>query len=128
MRFDSRTPAAAAARRPIRGDRRKTWLGGLFVAFVAAVALGALYRGALSGPVHTSHATRTDNDLATGSIVFVPIFGDRCRNALIDNATWRIRDNGIVDCRAALAQNADARRLNWSTPRIGVILDGFKRR
>jgi hypothetical protein len=69
-----------------------------------------------------------DDDLTTGSIVFVPVLGDRCRNRLIDNATWRIRNNGEVDCRAALLRHANVPRLQWSSPRIDVIRHGFTRR
>jgi hypothetical protein len=45
------------------------------------------------------------DEFATGAIIMVPTSGDRCRHLLIDNATWRIRDNGVVDCQTALAQN-----------------------
>ena len=70
-------------------------------------------------------ATKAD-DLTTGSIVFVPLHGNRCRSRLIDNATWRIRDNGIVDCRAALSHSSP--RLRWSAARVDVVRQGFTNR
>jgi hypothetical protein len=66
-----------------------------------------------------------DDDLATGSIIFVPILGNTCRKKLIDNATWQIRDSGQVDCRAALGRGAHANQLGWSASRVDVIRNGF---
>jgi hypothetical protein len=70
-------------------------------------------------------AATGDDDLTTGSIVFVPIHGNRCRNRLIDNTTWRIRDNGYVDCKEALAQYTTGPRLNLSAARASAIRRGF---
>ena len=69
-----------------------------------------------------------DDDLTTGSIIFVPILGNTCRKKLIDNATWQIRDNGLVDCRAALARGAHGNQLGWSASRVDVIRHGFYKR
>ncbi len=128
MRSGGNILVVSASQRRRRGKRRNMVVGGLFVAFFATIALGVLYRTAPSDPIRTAVSINADDDLTTGSIVFVPVLGNRCRNRLIDNATWRIRDNGFVDCRAALAQSANVRRLQWSSPRIDVIRDGFLRR
>lgn len=58
----------------------------------------------------------------------MPILGNTCRKKLIDNATWQIRDNGFVDCRAALARGAHGNQLGWSTSRVDVIRNGFYNR
>ena len=65
-----------------------------------------------------------DEGVTTGSIVLVPQFGDKCRTRLIDNATWRIWDNGVTDCRTALTP-PDSHQL--SAARVDVIRDGFRR-
>ncbi len=68
------------------------------------------------------------DELATGSILFFPVFGNRCRQRLIDNATWRISDAGEVDCKAALSEPASARAPQWSASRVDVIRDGFRKK
>jgi len=68
---------------------------------------------------------QTDDDLATGSIIFVPVLGNTCRKKLIDNATWYIRDIGPVDCREALARGAHGNQLGWSASRVDIIRNGF---
>lgn len=69
--------------------------------------------------------TQADDELATGSIIFVPVLGNNCRKKLIDNATWRIRDSGPVDCRVALARGAHGNESGWSTSRVDIIRNGF---
>jgi hypothetical protein len=81
-----------------------------------------------------SQATRTaslrqapgDDELTTGSIVFVPILGNRCRRRLIDNATWLMRDDGEVDCSTALTEST-AGRTRWSAARVDIIRRGFRK-
>lgn len=84
-----------------------------------------LLRGAYSW-AGAAPATQTDDDLATGSIIFVPIMGNVCRKRLIDNANWRIRDIGLVECRKAL--NANAAEPGLSFARVDVIRNSFSRR
>jgi hypothetical protein len=69
-----------------------------------------------------------DGRLTTGSIIFVPILGNACRKKVIDNSTWQIRDGGHVDCRAALAQDADGNRSEWPASRINIIRAAFDKR
>jgi hypothetical protein len=71
---------------------------------------------------------QADDDLATGSIIFVPILGNTCRKKVIVNATWQIHDKGVVDCRAALAQGAYGNQLGWSATRVDIIRDAFNKR
>ena len=70
-------------------------------------------------------AANGDDELKTGSILFVAQFGDRCRRRVIDNATWLISDNGSVDCGTALAQ-ARASTPQLSSARVDVIRNGFR--
>jgi len=61
------------------------------------------------------------SDLQTGSILLEPADGKICRQRLIDNATWQIRDNGYVDCRVASAQN----KQSWHQERTNAIRNSF---
>src|SRR2546425_4752472 len=68
------------------------------------------------------------DDLTTGSLLFFPVLGNRCRHRLIDNATWRIWDAGEADCNAALSEQTSARPSQASATRVDVIRDGFRKR
>ncbi|MGA2895175.1 MAG: hypothetical protein ABSE22_20110 [Xanthobacteraceae bacterium] len=61
--------------------------------------------------------------LQTGSILLLPFSGNTCRQRLIDNATWRIRDNGLVDCAAATAQNTESWRQRTTAIRNAFLHD-----
>ena len=75
---------------------------------VGVCAVGA----AFTGLAHTSMSRDTPShslsaaQLSTGSLLVVSPSGTFCRNRTIDNATWRIRDNGWVDCDDALAKSS----------------------
>lgn len=128
---------------PARGSSRKRtrrkWLGAdirramgicLLFGLASAVGVGTVIQSApflgagpgLNGPAPA------DDTLATAPIILVPVLGNNCRKKLIDNATWRIRDHGNVECRVALARNAFGGELGWSASRLDVVRDGFYRR
>jgi hypothetical protein len=71
-------------------------------------------------------ASPDDDDLTTGSIVFVPVLGNECRQNVIDNATWQIREIGKVPCDEVLAQN---RQHSGGPPnsRLEIISESFRR-
>jgi hypothetical protein len=48
----------------------------------------------------------TKHDLLTGSIL-VPYDEDICRQRSIDNATGKIQDHGLVNCKTATAKNTE---------------------
>ena len=112
-----------------RDSRRAVAICLLFGAIVL-VGLGTVIRNSPSGGTRIAEtaSAKGNDDLATGSIVFVPLFGNNCRTRLIDNATWRIRDNGVVDCNAALSLSTHDRRIGWSAARLDVVRQGFSRR
>jgi hypothetical protein len=120
------------ARGWFRRDKRRALAICLFGA-VAFIGIGSVIQQAPSiGNLRIAGngpgLTQVDDELATGSIIFVPILGNNCRKKLIDNATWRIRDSGPVDCRIALARGANANESGWSTSRVDVIRNGFYNR
>src|SRR5688572_9687421 len=115
---------------PSKGWLRRDDKNALLLCAAAALAfLGGIHVVLREAPLTKARmalAKQGVDDLTTGSIVFLPIQGDRCRNRLIDNATWRIRDTGMVDCRTALSHSSA--RPRWSAARADVIRDGFTKR
>jgi hypothetical protein len=109
-------------------DDRRALVTCLVLGVVTIAAFSLVYRGIPSSPLRTAAKSYAGDDLTTGSIVFEPTLGDRCRHRLIDNATWRIRDNGTADCRTVLLQSQNARRLSRSAGRVDVIRYGFNKR
>jgi len=78
---------------------------------------------------HYTLSDPTDHALRTGSIVFVPPSGNRCKHRLIDNYTWFIRDNGFVNCDELASRSADqVSHEAHSSPRLDAIRDAFSRR
>ena len=121
------------ARGWFRRDNRRALAICLLFGAVASIGLGSVIQQAPSiGNLRIAGngpgLTQGDDELATGSIIFVPILGNNCRKKLIDNATWRIRDSGPVDCRTALARGTNANEFGWSTSRVDVIRNGFYNR
>jgi hypothetical protein len=67
-----------------------------------------------------------DDNLTTGSVLFVPVEGNVCRRRFIDNRTWALRDAGHVVCDEAVSWNSAAPAQPWSAPsRIEAIRHGF---
>jgi len=107
----------------LAGDLRRALLAcGLALALCVAAALVASWvQGSVS---QASRSRATGEALSTGSMLVVSPGSDFCTQRTIDNSTWRIRNNGIVDCEEALARslNGGAR-----TPasRLDAIREGF---
>jgi hypothetical protein len=72
--------------------------------------------------------SESDDDLRTGSILYVPDHGNVCRKRVIDNTTWRVREAGTVVCDEAVSWNANSAG-NGNSPlaRIEAIRGGFKK-
>lgn len=67
-----------------------------------------------------------DDYLTTGSILFVPHQGNICRQRLIDNKTWLMRDKGYVICDEAVSWNANTQGQPYSqVSRFDAIRGGF---
>jgi hypothetical protein len=70
-----------------------------------------------------------DDYLTTGSILFVPLQGNICRQRLIDNRTWLMRDKGYVICDEAVSWNASTQGVPYSPlSRVDAIRGGFFRK
>jgi len=118
--------AARTARRQIGRDVRRALFAGLCLA--SLLALGSRFDGLSSILALLGSTPRPlGEDLATGTIVLVPWIGDECRLRLIDNATWRIFEQGVVECRNALAP-MEARGYGGYAMRVDMIREGFRNR
>lgn len=116
-------------KRPRRGrDRRHERLAVITAFGLAAVVF------ALSAVASTVARSRIDAApsideralaLRNGAILFVAPDGHPCRQKVIDNATWLIREGGTVDCEAALSQLTSAQRQKWSSERVEAIRSGL---
>jgi hypothetical protein len=103
------------------------------VAIGVALALGALAfqefsaRQSAAAAAQWAKADAAGNDeIYTGSIVYMPDEGGTCHQMLFDNQTGRFTDNGYVDCEGALYHGTDGPK-QWSTDRLHVISAGFRR-
>lgn len=106
---------------------------------VAVLAIGGVLGLGLFATDHFMAAKRTppaaaapataanDEEIYTGSILYMPEQGRVCRQLLFDNQTGRISDNGYVDCKAA-AYSDDGTSKHWSVARMRVISSGFLQR
>src|ERR1700689_3724363 len=53
-------------------------------------------------PAVATIAPSDDDEIYTGSILYMPYDGKICRQVLFDNRTGRLNDNGLVDCERAI--------------------------
>jgi hypothetical protein len=71
-------------------------------------------------------APQSGSDPTAGSIVFMPPLGGTCRQNLIDNRTWEVREGGAIPCEQALG--GPYRRANsQSGTRLDIIRDSFRK-
>jgi hypothetical protein len=94
---------------------------GLFVAGELKVGQ-FLPRLSLSKPVPTP----TEDEIYTGSILYLPNDGTTCRQLLFDNRTGLFRDNGLVDCEQAYYRGTGESANLWPNARAVVISQGFR--
>jgi hypothetical protein len=121
--FPALRPSAAG--RPA-GEVRRAVLACVLTLGLCLTALIANWSQISLGPESRSH-TSSEAPLSTGSLLFVPPRGSRCRQRTIDNNTWKIRDHGWVDCDEALAKSANS-GADMRSPgsRLDLIRDGFR--
>ena len=68
----------------------------------------------------------SDDEIYTGSILYLPYEGRDCRQLLFDNRTGRISENGYIDCVKATDQSGINSPKQWSAARAKVISTGFR--
>ena len=99
------------------------------IAIGVGVALGALAIDEnLTSQRETAAAAPSDDEIYTGSILYMPHRGDICRQLLFDNHNGQFTDNGYVDCGRAAYQGGLDGPKQWSAARVRVISTGFRGR
>ena len=139
-------PRVSAARVAIAPARsRKTWHREKRRGVIAAIAVAFVLGGSLSVFVvhsqltqaaarersHALHtaALATSAALGSGSVLFVPEYGNNCRRRWLDNQTGVLRDGGEVQCDEAVGWNATPpTRGQIVERRMDAIRNGFQPR
>ena len=100
----------------------------LFAMLTAGIVLGGhATKPAASSGTNPKGETASAGNRQAGSILFVPIQGNVCRKRVIDNGTWRLRDDGYVTCDEAVTWNSEVQSQKYSvTERVDQIRAGFK--
>jgi len=70
--------------------------------------------------------TPSDDEIYTGSILFVPDDGKVCRRILFDNRTGQLSDGGRVDCQSAYYRSPNAPPAQMSVARTQAISETFR--
>lgn len=89
-------------------------------AFLAAMAEAKAAAG------KTAPGAPGDDEVYTGSILYMPDEGQSCHQLLFDNLTGRFTDNGYVDCLHATYGSAGGTPMQMSAARVRVISNGFR--
>jgi hypothetical protein len=122
-------PQSAGKPRRIDIDRALLACAGLIFVFALAFYFSA---GGATPSLREALFARSalpqhnDDDLATGSVIFVPQTGNACRERLIDNATWTMRDAGTVPCDRVFSGAHRGSGLPGSA-RLDAIRDSFRK-
>jgi hypothetical protein len=102
------------------------------VAIGTIVALGSLAAAKFVGVSGERAAAAAVNasqvESYTGSILYMPNYGNICRQLQFDNRNGQFTDIGYVDCAVALYHVAVGGQREWSSPRAEVIGAGFRSR
>ena len=101
-------------------------IGGVFLAgYAIATSLGG---ASMRETAFARSAPYTsDDDLTTGSIVFVPVLGNACRQNTIDNRTWQVRQVGTMPCKEAFAGTPNRRSVPSGPTRLDIIRESFRK-
>lgn len=98
--------------------------------FALAYVIGSAWQAPSMRETAFARTQQSDDELTTGSIVFVPVLGNNCRLNTIDNRTWEVREEGTMHCRDAFATSPHRRAGNSSgagPTRLDIIRDSFRK-
>ena len=73
-------------------------------------------------------AMPSDDEIYTGSILFVPDDGKVCRRFLFDNRSGRLSYSGLVDCESAYYRGQGVPPIPMSIARTQAISETFRHR
>lgn len=92
---------------------------------LSAIATDQFITAAKREAAAGTYEASKDDDIYTGSILYMPDTSNVCHQWLFNNQDGRFTDNGNVDCEHAAYQGVDGPK-RWSAARIKVISDGFR--
>ena len=97
----------------------------------ACLAVGVVVKTAIGSPWSTAPEPQqqnlyTDEEMRTGSILFVSLRGNECQHNLFDNKTGQIWHSGYVSCDVALSKTGAEKQKAWSLARTEAIRGGFR--
>jgi hypothetical protein len=119
-------PRSSIKRRRASGGWRQAWV---VIAFGITLALAALAGDeyvVLKRQAAAAANAPGDEEIYTGSILYMPDEGNVCRQLLFDNHDGHFADNGYVDCERAFYQGGPDAPKQWSAARLRVISNGFR--
>jgi hypothetical protein len=137
-------PMSVIARTPVRRPKAKSSTlferdrtrGIVTCACLSAILAAAIIAGSTASKTKDAAGANpnqnvafmgTAGELQSGAILFVPVEGNICRRRLIDNDSWRIRDDGFVTCDEAVTWNSGAQSQKYFVAvRVDAIRSGFK--
>jgi len=115
--------------RPRGGEGSRQAL--IVIAVGTLLAIGLLASGGYVISKHRPAPVVTavnDDEIYTGSILYIPDEGKICHQIIFDNQTGFLGDNGEVDCERAAYHGAQGTPKLWSAARARVISTGFRDR
>jgi hypothetical protein len=121
-------------KKPLRHARNRPGQVGLVIAVGVCLGLGAfgledyVAIKKSAAKVAAAAAAASDEEIYTGSILYMPDRGNICRQLLFDNQNGQFSDNGYVDCGRAAYRSASDEAKHWPTARVRVISTGFRDR
>ena len=116
-----KAPRPSAGR--LAGEVQRGFIAAGVMVGVCAVGVALAGWGQSSTSRSTQSHRESAAELRNGSLLIVTPNGQFCRNRMIDNSTWRIRDAGWVDCETALAKSAGAESTG---SRLDLIRQSFR--
>ena len=102
--------------------------GNYIVAGQQAPVVVKAFIKATTEPTGPAVAAAVNDEIYTGSILYIPYDGANCRQLLFDNRNGRFTDNGYVDCVQASFESGIGSPKQWSAARAKVISTGFRNR
>ena len=113
----------------LRRDKSQTIAVLIWMAFGTSVLLFFTDLLAISRPAQPQPEitqSGSDNELYTGSIIFIPTRGERCWQRMLDNRDGKLWDKGYVSCDEAISQLLDSKRHGGTAVRLRKISKVFR--
>jgi hypothetical protein len=121
-----RRPKQRTKRRSGRSERRRRIAAIAAVLAVLTAGLFAAKETKIELSAAKPVATPSDDEIYTGSILFVPDDGKVCRRFLFDNRNGRLSYGGLVDCETAYYRSPNAPPAQMSVARTQAISETFR--